>query len=586
MQRHSLHVRHLLVTWTALFFVLCLVFWFFIRQTERLLVEDARDLARSKLELVLWLVRDAPDRPDLPARTPGEAGPARVDLAGLADWAAAMGKHLGARVTYIADGRVLADSEVPGPDTAGLEDHAGRPEVVAALADGFGTDVRRSNTTGRQTVYTAMRAEGLPGLPDGVMRVAVPYHAVTTDLARFRGIILAALGIVLLSGGLLTLLPTRSLTGTVKEITLALTALGEGDYTRRLYLPPDKEFAGLAEAFNATAVRVGRHVASIEGRRNRHAAMLDSLDEGLAVIKPNGRISSHNTSLLRLLCASDLEGRLPIETALGPTIHGEVTAMLHDRAADRTTRRHTLPDGRDVEIRLVPFTDKAGRRRLILSLRDVTAQTRMQAGIRDFVRDASHRLRTPLTKISGYLDMAEGSLKDDPDRAGRALAAARRFVPDMETAVADLVALAAARFSRNMDRPPVADVRRILENALREAAARAPDVAPPPIEVRDPGEYPAAVEPNGLGRVFAAALSRMAASGTNAAVILFRSEKGIRIDFPGADSLLSPFGVGGDDTALVADFLAAYGGSAFSAGPGVLGLLLPPADEKSGDTAS
>ncbi|MFZ5812133.1 MAG: hypothetical protein ACOY4F_08840, partial [Thermodesulfobacteriota bacterium] len=59
----SLHVRHLLISWTALFIVLCLVFWFFIRQTEDVLVEDTRNLARSKLELVLWLVREAPDRP-------------------------------------------------------------------------------------------------------------------------------------------------------------------------------------------------------------------------------------------------------------------------------------------------------------------------------------------------------------------------------------------------------------------------------------------------------------------------------------------------------------------------------------------
>ncbi len=581
----SLHVRHLLISWTALFIVLCLVFWFFIRQTEDVLVEDTRNLARSKLELVLWLVREAPDRPSPTAGTSGGAGPVGLDPAVLPDWAAAMGKHLEARITFISSGRVLADSEVSGPETAGLEDHAGRPEVVAALADGFGTDIRRSRTTGRQTVYTAMRADGLPGLPDGVMRVAVPYHAVTTELSRFRGIILAALGIVLLSGGLLSLLPTRSLTGTIKEITLALTALGEGDYTRRLYLPPDKEFAGLAEAFNATAIRVGRHVASIEGRRNRHAAMLDSLDEGLAVIKPNGRISSHNASLLRLLGANDLEGRLPIETALGPTIHGDVTAMLGDHEAGRMTRRHTLPDGRDMEIRLVPFTDKTGRRRLILSLRDVTAQTRMQAGIRDFVRDASHRLRTPLTKISGYLDMAEQTLRDDSDQAGRALAAARRFVPDMETAVADLVAVAAARFSQNMNRPPVADVRGILENALRDAASKAPKASPIPLEVRDPGKYPAAVEPNGLGRVFAAALSRMAASGTDAPVALFRSEEGIRIDFPGADSLLSPSGAGGDDAALFTDFIAAYGGSMLSAGPGVLGLLLPPADEESGSDA-
>ncbi|QLA15436.1 HAMP domain-containing protein [Desulfolutivibrio sulfoxidireducens] len=577
MQRSSLHVRHLLLSWTALFFVLCLVFWFFVRQTERLLVQDAQELAASKLELVLWLLQKAPDRPGLADRTDGGDDAGRIGLADLPEWAAGMGRHLKARVTYIADGRVLADSEVPGPDTAELEDHAGRPEVVAALATGFGTDIRQSRTTGRQTVYTAMRAQGLPGLPDGVLRVAVPYHAVTTELARFRGIILAALGFVLLSGGLLSLLPTRSLTGTVKELTLALSALGEGDYARRLYLPPDKELAGLAEAFNAMAERVGRHVASIEGRRNRHAAVLDGMAEGLAVIDPDGRIGSHNASLLRLLGPGALEDRLPIETNLGPAVHGDVTAMLDDPEASQFTRRYTLPGGRDVEISLVPFADKAARRRLILTLRDVTGQTRMRANIHDFVREASHRLRTPLTKIAGYLDMAAGVLKSDPARAERALDSARGFVTDMEGAVADLVAVAAARFSQNMDRPPRTDVRRILENALRETAARFPQAPAITLEVQGPGDFPAAVEPNGLGRVLAAALARMAAAGHGATVVLSRSDGDIRIDFPGAGSLVSPSGAGGDDAALFSDFIGAYGGTAVPAGHDVLRVRLPDA---------
>ena len=576
MQRPSLHMRTLFVSLTIFFLLLCLVFWFFIRQTEGLLVEDARAQARSKLELVLWLLREAPDRPGLAA---GDAAPAaiRVDLAALPDWAANMGRHLGARITYIAHGKVLADTEVPGPETGELEDHAGRPEVVAALAAGFGTDVRLSRTTGRQTVYVAMRADNLPGLPDGVLRVASPYHAVTRDLARFRGIILAALGIVLLCGGLLSLLPARSLTGTIKELTLAIKALGEGDYQRRLYLS-DREFAGLAEAYNAMAERVGKNVAAIEGQRNRHAAVLDGLAEALAVIGPDGRLVSHNAAMSRLAGPGDLAGRLAIETPLGPAVHAEVAAMLADPAPRAATRRFTLAGDRDVEAGLVPFTDKDGRRRLILTLRDVTGQNRMEATIRDFLRDASHRLRTPLTKISGYLDMARGSLDRDPARAASSIDAAARFAGEMQGAVADLLAVAAARFSANLDRPPVTDVRRILENALREAAAARPD-APPRLEAPAEGTFPAAVEPNGLGRVFALALARQAASDADRTVVLAGREGGVGIDVPGAGALAGPSRAGGDDAALVAGFVAACGGTVKQAAPDTLRIWLPRADE-------
>ncbi|NDY56437.1 HAMP domain-containing protein [Desulfovibrio sulfodismutans] len=589
MQRPSLQVRTLFLSLTAFFFLLCLVFWFFIRQTEGLLVEDATNQATSKLELVLWLLRAAPDRPGLADRNDPAAQPApsdRITLEGLPDWAADMGRHLGARITYIAGGKVLADTEVPGPETAELEDHAGRPEVVAALASGFGTDVRHSRTTGRQTVYAAMRADNLPGLPDGVLRVAVPYHAVTRDLARFRGVILGALGIVLLCGGFLSLLPARSLTGTIKELTLAIKALGDGDYERRLYLS-DREFSGLAEAYNAMAERVGKNVAAIEGQRNRHAAVLDGLDEGLAVLCPDGRIGSHNAPLARLVGSGELDGRLPIETPLGPAVHAEVAAMLHDPQAKAATRRFTLAGDRDVEANLVPFTDQDGRRRLILTLRDITGQNRMEANIRDFVREASHRLRTPLTKIAGYLDMARGTLSRDPARAGTAIDAALRFSREMEDAVADLMAMAAARFSASMDRPPRTDVRRILENALREAAVRCPEAAPPRLTVQGDGDFVAEVEPNGLGRVFVLCLERTAASGDDRPVVLSRRDDGLGIEFPGAQGLASPAAgqVQGDGTGLPADFLAAYGGTLVPGDNGALLIRLPLAPASGSEPA-
>ncbi|MEF3696383.1 histidine kinase dimerization/phospho-acceptor domain-containing protein [Desulfolutivibrio sp.] len=589
MQRPSLHVRTLFLSLTAFFFLLCLVFWFFIRQTEGLLVEDAQGQATSTLELVLWLMREAPDRPGLadgaaPAAQPEP--PQRVTLEGLPDWAADMGRHLGARITYIAGGRVLADTEVPGRDTAELEDHAGRPEVVAALASGFGTDVRHSRTTGRQTVYAAMRADNLPGLPDGVLRVAVPYHAVTRDLARFRGVILGALGIVLLFGGFLSLLPARSLTGTIKELTLALKALGDGDYKRRLYLS-DREFSGLAEAYNAMAERVGKNVAAIEGQRNRHAAVLDGLDEGLAVLCPDGRIASHNAPLARLAGPGELCGRLPIETPLGPAVHAEVAAMLHDPQAKTATRRFTITGDRDVEANLAPFTDQDGRRRLILTLRDVTGQSRMEANIRDFVREASHRLRTPLTKIAGYLDMARGTLSRDPARAGTAIDAAMRFSREMDDAVADLMAMAAARFSASMDRPPRTDVRRILENALREAAVRRPDAEPPRLTVQGDGDFTAEVEPNGLGRVFVLCLERTAASGDDRPVVLSRRDEGLGIEFPGASDLASPAAARGcgEGTGLAADFLSAYGGRLAPGENGALLVCLPLAPASGSEPA-
>ena len=61
------------------------------------------------------------------------------------------------RATLISpDGQVLYDS---AEDEGTLENHSNRPEIIAALADGTGTDLRRSNSVKEQRFYYAKRLD-------------------------------------------------------------------------------------------------------------------------------------------------------------------------------------------------------------------------------------------------------------------------------------------------------------------------------------------------------------------------------------------------------------------------------------------
>ena len=77
------------------------------------------------------------------------------ELAGLAAdperaeaWVSRLSQGGSLRLTLIRpDGRVIADSTQSLQQVATMENHAGRPEVVAAMASGSGTAIRRSDTT-------------------------------------------------------------------------------------------------------------------------------------------------------------------------------------------------------------------------------------------------------------------------------------------------------------------------------------------------------------------------------------------------------------------------------------------------------
>ncbi|MBK5189665.1 MAG: hypothetical protein JJD97_15590, partial [Gemmatimonadaceae bacterium] len=82
--------------------------------------------------------------------------------------AASAGEATGHRVTLVDHGgHVIGDSEFRGEARARLENHSGRPEVMAAIRDSIGSADRRSPSAGDNELYVAVKS------PLGVTRVSV-----------------------------------------------------------------------------------------------------------------------------------------------------------------------------------------------------------------------------------------------------------------------------------------------------------------------------------------------------------------------------------------------------------------------------
>ena len=71
-----------------------------------------------------------------------------------------LGTLVSGRVTLIAgDGRVVGDSTQTPAELQTLENHSGRPEVVAAAGGAIGTSQRYSTTLQTDMVYVAIRSD-------------------------------------------------------------------------------------------------------------------------------------------------------------------------------------------------------------------------------------------------------------------------------------------------------------------------------------------------------------------------------------------------------------------------------------------
>ncbi len=99
---------------------------------------------------------------------------------------------------------------------------------------------------------------------------------------------------------------------------------------------------------------------------------------------------------LRLSPARDL-GQPIVNLIRAPAFKRYLHSGPYDRMVDFASPVH---DSRTLSARLIPY----GADQNLLMIRDVTRLHRLQAMRRDFVANASHELRSPLTVLAGYLE--------------------------------------------------------------------------------------------------------------------------------------------------------------------------------------
>ncbi|MFI5852578.1 sensor histidine kinase [Streptomyces parvulus] len=157
-------------------------------------------------------------------------------------------------------------------------------------------------------------------------------------------------------------------------------------------------------------------------------------------------------------------------------------------------------------LRVAPADEDSEVGRLGLALNTMLdGQESTQARLRQFVADASHELRTPVTAILGYADLhAQGALSD-PAHLGRAMNGITDEALRMRRLVDDLLLLARLDTVRAPERLPV-DLAKVAEASV--GAARAADPRYPvaldtggPAVVEGDGEQLRRVVDNLLGNV-------------------------------------------------------------------------------------
>jgi two-component system, OmpR family, phosphate regulon sensor histidine kinase PhoR len=218
--------------------------------------------------------------------------------------------------------------------------------------------------------------------------------------------------------------------------------LAEGDLSARLDAAGEDELSALEAALNQTAERLGGDLAELESSRRELAVMLDSMQEAVVAVTPEGHVRWSNAAMQRIAGNPIHPGRTLVHSVRDPELLACVSEALERREL-RFGRSRSLAPGRIFEVNAAPLPSGGA----LAVLHDVTSIEAAHTSRREFVANVSHELRTPLTSIQGYVETLIEDPNPSPETTLEFLGIILKNAARMSRLTEDLLALASVESS-------------------------------------------------------------------------------------------------------------------------------------------
>lgn len=360
-----------------------------------------------------------------------------------------LAKVTGARVTIVgADGLVEGDS---------LErSTVGRPigdasEVASARRGQVGRTIRKLREDEAPQYLVAVPAD-----LGRVIRLAVPLGDVLETRARMRNRLVVGSAFGLVGCLLLSWIFIRAITKPLQSMTRTAEKLARGDYDAPPPLDSGGELGVLARAMNHMVAEVKTRIGELTQQRDLLSVVFGGLVEGVVVVDRKGAVVLANEAAAPLIETSQMP----------PSLKALVDRALDGEQADAELELH----GRAIRATARPLGDPGA----ILVLYDITRIRSLEAVRREFLSNAAHELRTPVTSISGYAETLLGG-PVDAETSKEFLQTIHRNADRIAGLVNDLVLLdtLGGRAAIVGERSPIS-----LDQVCKDAARTAKGVTP------------------------------------------------------------------------------------------------------------
>ena len=308
-----------------------------------------------------------------------------------------LGRLSGARITIIKnDGKVLADSK---ENPVQMENHARRPEVVDAITGKIGSSVRYSSTLRKNMLYVALPVKNAGGV-SYVVRISMFSQDVNKLLSSLTKVMIIPTVILLLFAAIISILIARTVSNPIKQLMIASRAVSQGEFSHKVNISGNDEVGELALHFNEMTEHLSDYVTEISSQKDTLNAVINNISEGIIALEVDGKIQLFNKAVTKLLGVEFVLGKFYWEMVREP----EIVTLIEKVISGKKKIKNQIEINEKQLICTGVISDSGNH--IIISIFDITDIIELSKIKKDFVTNASHELKTPLTSINGFLDLA------------------------------------------------------------------------------------------------------------------------------------------------------------------------------------
>ena len=302
-------------------------------------------------------------------------------------------------------GVVLYDNK---KDARLMENHLTRPEIALAASGGgeIGMAERFSATLNQEMLYLALTL-GPDSSRTGYIRVSMPLTSIDEKVDRVRDQTLMVTALLTALFLLIGLYFTRKIVLPMLQMTSASRSMAAGEFSLRIPEDRQDELGQLAQALNQLAAGTEEKMLEVSARRNELAAVLQGMTEGVVALGRASQVIHMNDAACRILQISAEAAQDQSFASLHS--HDDLNQLVKQGWSSLTSGFQSVQLGDlSVEVSVLMPVDQAPTG-MLLVIKDVSELLRLERVRTDFVANASHELKTPISALRGFID----TLADD-----------------------------------------------------------------------------------------------------------------------------------------------------------------------------